>query len=88
MYARQFIVVDSVQLDNPTYRRFTGFTFCEHNLRIWAKDQWKTPLNATLNMIARDIKRGGWEMFEYVIPAGAHSEPDAVSEFLDKIDES
>ena len=70
MFKRQFIVLDPVQLDNCMYRQFTGSTYSEHNLRLWAKDRWGTPLNAPLAQVARDIKKGGWELFEYVVPMG------------------
>ena len=76
MYKRQFIVLDPVQLDNCLYRKFTGNTYSETNLRLWAQDRWRTPLNASLAQVARDIKTGGWELFEYIVPMDP--EPGAI----------
>ncbi len=68
MFKRQFIVLDPVQLDNSMYRKFTGRTFSENNLRLWANGLWGTPTDAPLAQVARDIKKGGWEMFEHIVP--------------------
>lgn len=69
MPERQFIVTDRVTLDYPTYIALCGATYSEEHLRAWANDRWDTPLDATLNVIARDIKHGGWTLFEFIVPA-------------------
>ena len=66
---RQFMVTDRVKLDSPTYVALCGGTYNEERLRDWANDRWDTPKDATLDVIARDIKQGGWMLFEFVVPA-------------------
>lgn len=83
MPERQFITIDGatfdgvtlneVALDDPNYRRLTGSvngaTYNEEHLREWANDRWGTPLDASLDIIARDIKQGGWMLLELIVPA-------------------
>lgn len=69
MSERQFIVVDRVKLDYPTHVALCGATYSEEHLREWANDRWGTPLDASLDMIARDIKQGGWILAEFIILA-------------------
>lgn len=69
MNERQFIVTDKVRLDYPTYVALSGVTYSEEHLREWAHDRWGTPKDATLDVIARDVKQGGWILFEFIVPA-------------------
>ena len=78
---RQFIVLDKVQLDDPTYIAFCGSTYSEENLREWANDRWGTSKDAELDVIARDIKQGGWMLFEFI----ATADPDPTREGEPKI---
>lgn len=74
MPERQFIVTDRVRFDYPTYVAFSGATYSEEHLREWANNRWGTPLDASLNVIARDIEQGGWTLFEFIVPA--ESDPE------------
>lgn len=76
MPEKQFIVTETVKFDYSMYRifRIPGSTYNEEHLREWANDRWGTPLDASLEVIARDIKQGGWMMFEYVVPAESDEE--------------
>jgi len=78
VHEKQFIVTDRVKLDYPTYVALSGATYNEEHLREWANDRWGTPKDAALNVIARDIKHGGWMLFEFIVPADP--EPDKQEE--------
>lgn len=71
MPERQFLVTNNAEHDNSLYRAFTGSTFSEAHLREWANDRWGTPMDASLDVIARDIQQGGWMLLEYIEPAEA-----------------
>jgi len=66
--------MNGAEPDDPHFRIFTGATYNEEHLREWANDRWGTPLDATLENIARDIKQGGWMMFEFITPAETDQE--------------
>lgn len=73
---RTFLIIDratsaGLRLEKGEDDRITsyhGASYSEDSLRKWANDRWGTPTNATLNEIARDIKSGGWILFEFIVP--------------------
>lgn len=83
MNERQFIVTDRVRMDYPTYVALCGATYSEEHLREWANDRWGTPKDATLDVIARDVKQGGWILFEFIVSDKLES-PDATCSYIYK----
>ena len=69
-----FLVIDKGSVpewgeDNHLYSTYTGTPYQEDSLRRWANDRWNTPLDASLETIARDIRQGGWLLYEGIWPA-------------------
>ena len=69
MKEKQFIVTDKIKLDSPMYTVISGATFSESHLREWANDRWGAPKDVALEVVAKDIKHGGWMLFELIDPA-------------------
>ena len=71
---RAFLVLDKGNnpkwgSDNNLYSVFTGAPYQEDSLRKWANGVWGTPLDASLETIAKDIRQGGWLLYEGIWPA-------------------
>ena len=71
---RAFFVVDRGNTpkffpDGKLYASYRGAPYQEQSLREWANDRWGTPLDAPLDVIARDISQGGWLLYEGIWPA-------------------
>lgn len=68
-----FLVLDKGSVpkrneDDELYTTFNGAPYKEESLREWANDRWGTPLDATLEVIARDIRQGGWLLYRGIWP--------------------
>jgi len=66
---RAFLVIDKGTPpergeDMRLYSTYRGGPYQEDSLRQWAHETFGTPLNATLNVVARDIYKGGWLLYK------------------------
>jgi len=66
--ANMFLVIEQCDIHNDNcYSVFRGMSHTDNSLREWANDVWGTPLDAPLNVIAKDIlQEGGWLLYEHV----------------------
>lgn len=53
----------------PLYYTYRGFQYQEDTLRQWAQETFGTSEEATLEDIARDIRAGGWVLYEGIWPS-------------------
>lgn len=70
--AKIYIALDTSSViasgSSNDYVAFLGASYTIEQLRAWANDTWSTPLDASLEVIAKDIKQGGWMLFEGIEP--------------------